>query len=254
VFFRPLVQATHGFSKKEVNLVARGFDDRTLKLLIDSCGSENDEPELEWKQVHVDEEIVNVDGNEEIIAAETVTRLPRKKRRPVPRHVPSPGFRYPVWEKRVRLIGEARLDIGENEVEHPVRIVPIDVYFSSPPTLDRLVIVCGFVWARIHLGRQPARPIALPFQATYPAWPVRDHDRVVEDLLNFAGNRVCPILVTAPNGRIHRALELKVAFDANIKVFRQPRRRGPRCQASASCRRKLICLFTQTCRQGKTLL
>jgi hypothetical protein len=214
------------YRTKEVTLLAKRFDTRSLKHLIDTCELESEEPELEWKQVQVDEDFD--DGSEEIVETEVVATLPPKRRRPIPHRVPPPGFRYPVWEKRVRLIGETRLDAGENDIHRSSRIVPLDVFFSSPPTLDRQVIVCGFVLAKI-IWRRLTKQVALPFQATFPAWPVRDQDRVVEDLLNFAGNRVCPTLITTPNGRIRKAIELKVAFDANIKVFHQPRCPAPRC-------------------------
>lgn len=129
------------------------------------------------------------------------------------------GSRYPVWERRLRLTAETRLDMAASGCPPSIRIVPVRVVFTSPPTLEREIIVCGSVLARVSLRGVAVRRIALPFQSVITAWPVRNKDRVDAEFICFAGTRVCPVLVTAPNGRTRRACDIKVAFDARVRVF-----------------------------------
>jgi hypothetical protein len=133
-----------------------------------------------------------------------------------------PISRYPVWERRVRLVGEARLHLGDCDIHGVARLIPHDVRFTSPPTLSREIVICGSVLARFETGRQGRRQVALPFQRHFTAWPVQDGDAVCAELLSFVGSRICPILVSAPSGRIQRACELKTFFDALVRVFPRP--------------------------------
>jgi hypothetical protein len=137
-----------------------------------------------------------------------------------PRRNPPPHCRYPLWEKRVRLVGDTRLAADLVDFRPPARLEPVEVIFTSPPTVVREVIVCGFVSARLLLRSRADRRIALPFQALFPAWPVRDGDHTREDFVRFDGTRICPTLVTTPGGRTQRAVDLKVFFTAVIRVFR----------------------------------
>jgi hypothetical protein len=182
------------------------------------------ERELVEEEDELEEELE--DGLEEALEeapSEILPCIPHKKRRLSKRRRLPLECRYPVWERKVRLTGEARIECNDPSF-YRRRLIPQEVCFTSPPTLTREIIICGFVVARlIHRGHTPRR-VALPFQATFTAWPVQALDLVVEDFICFAGARVCPILATSPNGRVYKACELKVAFDALVRVFHPLRR------------------------------
>lgn len=139
---------------------------------------------------------------------------------PVPARRSPPLCRWPVWERKVRLIAEARVRSDARLRQH-LRLLPIDVHFTSPPALDREVIACGYVSAQFATGSLRHRRLALPFQGVFSAWPVRNGDSVHGDLITFVGGRVCPILVTDASGHTHRMHDLKVVFEALIRVCPQ---------------------------------
>lgn len=176
------------------------------------------EPESTWDDpLLIDDELLNEDELEEI---ESVPDMLQLVYNTVPSHSSPPGYRWPVWERRVRLMGEARIDVGAFTRDCSFRLDPQEVRFTSPPALDRQIIVCGFVIARLAHTRRSTRQVALPFQTVFTAWPVRDNDRVTGELLSFAGSRVCPLVITHPDGQNRRTCDLKVAFDAIIRVQR----------------------------------
>lgn len=138
-----------------------------------------------------------------------------------PIHRPGP-CRWPVWERQVSVVGEARI-FCSTPPGPTVHLVPLRARFSSPPALDRQVLVCGYVDARLIRRRRQSRRVALPFQAVFPAWPARSGDYVHSELVRFSGVRVCPIRVTTMDGYVRRACDLKVFLTVLVRVCRPVR-------------------------------
>jgi hypothetical protein len=223
------------------------YESRSLRHIVQHGDPDRDRfweiPDIPWKEDLPDDELdLPLDHDTDDLSAaselsdldmdETNTALTPVWQDEQPllhsEHCRFPPTRYPVWERRVRLLGETRLYLADCNLRGRSRLIPHDVRFTSPPTLPREIIICGSVLARFEAGRQMRRQVALPFQRHFTAWPVQDGDTVCAELLHFIGSRICPILVSGSNGRIRRACELKIFFDALVQVFPRMRHGGRR--------------------------
>ncbi len=145
------------------------YESRSLRHIVQHGDPDRDRfweiPDIPWKEDLPDDELdLPLDHDTDDLSAaselsdldmdETNTALTPVWQDEQPllhsEHCRFPPTRYPVWERRVRLLGETRLYLADCNLRGRSRLIPHDVRFTSPPTLPREIIICGSVLARFE--------------------------------------------------------------------------------------------------------